>query len=164
MKPWPTTSTRPCGTRSAPRRTQASGSTIVARAVVDPVRQVDPAVRPHPLCEPARPDRARPERLARRLVAGVAPRALAAGKVMDERDAAAADLGDDLVPEHRPGRRAAELLDVRPAEAAGHDAGERPGPLRLGDVREPRLPLLVEYDGAHASIVGRWQSSSTAAT
>ena len=90
-------------------------------------------------------------------MAGVAARALAARQVVDERDAAAVDLGDDLVPEHGARRCAAELLDVRPAEAAGDDAGERPGAVRLGDLLEPRLPLLVEYDGAHRSIVGRWQ-------
>ncbi len=131
--------------------------------IVDPVGQVDPAVRPHPLGKPARPDRARPERLAGRLVTGVAARALAAREVVDERDAAAVDLGDDLVPEHRSRRRAAELLDVRPAEAAGEHAGERSRAFGVGDLREPRLPLLVQYDGAHGSIVGRWRSSSTAA-
>ena len=61
MKPWPTTSTRPCGTRSAPRRTQASGSPIVARAASSPSgRSTQPSVRTRS-GEPARPDRARPE-------------------------------------------------------------------------------------------------------
>ena len=140
MKPCPTTSTRPRGSRSAPRRTQASGSTYRRARVVDPVGKVDPAVRPHALGEPAGPDRARRERLAGRLVPGEAALALAAGQVVDERDAAAVDLGDDLVPEHGAGRRAAELLDVRSAEPAGEHARELARAVRLGDLRERGWP------------------------
>ena len=69
MKPFPTTSTRPRGTRSAPRSTHASGSTYVHARVVEP----RPAARPSPAPAPARRTRrarssARRELLARRLV------------------------------------------------------------------------------------------------
>ena len=128
--------------------------------VVDLVGQVDRAVRLHALGEPAGPDRRRRERLARRLVPGQAARALAARKVVEERDATAVDLGDDLVAEHLARVLRRQLLDVRAAEAAGEN-GE--GVLRLGHVDELRPPLLVEYDRAHRGIVGPWRSSSTVA-
>ena len=69
--------------------------------------------------KPAGHDRRLGELLARRLVPGAAARARAARPVVDERDRGRAAVAhDDLVPEHGPGRRAAELLDVRAAEPA----------------------------------------------
>ena len=60
-KPLPTTSTRPRGTRSAPRSTHASGSTIRAARVVDRVRQLDAAGACYALREAAGHDRRRRE-------------------------------------------------------------------------------------------------------
>ena len=58
---------------------------------------------------------------------------------------------DDLVAEHGPGRCATELLDVGAAEPAREHAHRVAG---SGRVREPGLSLCVEYDRAHARIVG----------
>ena len=88
MNPFPTTSTRPRGTRSAPRSTHASGSTYGPACVVDRIRQLHPARRPHALGEPTRHDRRLGKPLARRGVPAQAARARAATRVVDQRDAA----------------------------------------------------------------------------
>ena len=123
MKPLPTTSTRPRGTRSAPRRTQASGSTYVPRASstvsgssTQPAARTRSAKPPGTIVGLGKP-------LAGRLVPGEAAAAGAAAGVVDQGDAAAVGgRGDDLVPEHGPGRGDADLLDVRAAEPAGEHA------------------------------------------
>ena len=67
-------------------------------------------------------------------------RARAAGRVVDERDAAAVvRLRHDLVTEHDTGVRRVELLDIRPAQSAGEHADELARPLGLGHLRELRL-------------------------
>jgi len=80
--------------------------------------------------------------------------------VVDERDAPAVRLRDHLVSEYGARRRDADLLDVRSAEPAGEHANQLPVAVGLGHVRERRLPLPVEDDRAHGSIVGPWGSSS----
>ena len=64
------------------------------------------------------------------------------------------ELARDLVTEHGPAGRAAELLDVGAAEAAGAHAHEQAGAGRLGQVGELRQPVRVENDRAHRPIVG----------
>ena len=82
---------------------------------------------------------------------GPATLALAARLVVDERDALAVRLGHDLVPEHRPFRRAADLLDIAPAEAACEHA-EDIGPYGLGKLRLLRIPGRVEDDCPHRGV------------
>ncbi len=83
-------------------------------------------------------------------MARAAALALAAGEVVDERDASAAGrLGDDLVPEHRPGRGGNELLDVASAEPAGADPNALSRAVRLRNLPEPRVALGVDDDRAH---------------
>ena len=60
----------------------------------------------------------------------------------------------DLVPEHRAGGRAAELLDVGAAQTAGEYADELAGACRLGQLGELGQPVRVEDDRAHRRIVG----------
>ena len=135
-KPWPTTSTRPRGTRSAPRSTQASGSTYVARASSSAA-----GTSTHP--SRARARRSRPARssapansLARRLVPGPAPVACAARAVVHEHDAPpVVRLGDDLVAEHAAGE-----LGARASRHPSRRARTRaPGGSRrrLLDLRRP---------------------------
>ena len=70
----------------------------------------------------------------------VAARAFAARPVMHERETASARSRDDLVAEHRSGRRSAELLDVGAAETAGEHLEPV---LRLGELGEPRPAVRV---------------------
>ena len=114
---------------------------VRADGVVHGVGKLDPAAcRVHALREASRCDRRRSKGRARRLVACEAARALAARKVMHERDPAAVlDLADDLVTEDRAGRRDAELLHVGAAEPAGEDADDLRA-ARLRDVRDLGLP------------------------
>ena len=83
--------------------------------------------------------------------------AFAAGQVVDERDAPPVELRDDLVAEHRPRGRGADLLDVGAAQPAGEHADERAVPSGSGTSASRRLPRLVENDRAHRGIVGPWQ-------
>ena len=70
---------------------------------------------------------------------------------MDQRDAGAVGpLRDDLVPQHRSGRRAAELLDVGAAQPAREHAQRTVG---RGRIREPGVSVCVEHDRAHGRIV-----------
>jgi hypothetical protein len=89
--------------------------------------------------------------------------ALAAGQVVDECNAPAAAVRDDLVPQHSAGRCCPDLLDIRSAKAAGEHADELSRAVGLGHVRKRRLSVFVEDDRAHGSIVGRWRSSSIGA-
>ena len=83
-------------TRSAPRSTQASGSTYVPSASSIPSGSGRRSP-PPPAPRSRRNDRRRREALARRLVAGAAALALAARHVVDQRDARAVRaLRDDL--------------------------------------------------------------------
>ena len=100
-KPLPTTSTRPRGTRAAPRSTHASGSTIVARASSSASGISTPAVR-DAFREAARHDRRVGELLAGRLVPRAAARALAARPVMDEREPPLAVATTTSWPSTRP--------------------------------------------------------------
>ncbi len=80
---------------------------------------------------------------------GEAARALAAGPVVDQRDACPVGAPcDDLVAEHGSRRRAPELLDVGAAEPAGEHAHRV---VRRGHIREPGLSVSVEHDCAHAA-------------
>ena len=84
-------------------------------------------------------------------MAGETALALAAGEVVDQRDARSVrPQRDDFVAEHRPGGRDADLLDVRAAEPAREHA-HRLG--RRGRVREAGLSVCVEHDRAHVRIV-----------
>jgi hypothetical protein len=77
-------------------------------------------------------------------VAGEAARALAARQVVDKRSASSVrKLRDHLVSEHRAGRRAPELLDVRSAQPAGQDADGLAAAVRLGHLGERGLPGRV---------------------
>ena len=59
---------------------------------------------------------------------------------MDERHAPAVGrLRDDLVPEHRPRRGEAELLDVGAAEPAREDGHQLAGPVGLRHLGRLRL-------------------------
>ncbi len=121
-----------------------------AHGVVEVVRERQGCCRPGALGEPARQDRRLGEPLAGRLVPRAAPVAFAARQVVHERDAPPLGvLGDDLVPQHRPGRGAAELLHVRSAEAARAHGDEVSGAAGLRDVGERRLPGAVQDDGLH---------------
>ena len=74
---------------------------------------------------------------AQRLVPRTAELALAAGGVVDERDApAVGGLRHDLVAEHDSRMGDTDLLDVGATEPAGEDADELPRPIGLADVRE----------------------------
>jgi hypothetical protein len=85
---------------------------------------------------------------------------VAAGKVVDQRDrCSVARRATTSWPEHRPGRRDADLLDVRAAEPAREHA-HRLG--RRGRVREAGLSVCVEHDRAHVRIV--WIASPSDAT
>ena len=118
--------------------------------VVDPVGEGDRSGSAGALREAAGDDRRRREALARRLVAGAAAVALAARQVVDERDAVAFPvLGDDLVAEDGARSRAADLLDVRPTQAAGAHGHELAVPVGLGPVGERRLPRLVQHNRSH---------------
>ena len=133
-------------------RPQDAGERLGERSdcVVEPVGERDRLGSAGALGEAAGDDRRRREALARRLVAGAAAVALAAGQVVDERDAVAFPvLGDDLVPEDGAGSRAADLLDVRPAEAAGAHGHELAVPVGLGPVGDLRLPRLVQHHRSH---------------
>ena len=133
------------GRRAAPRSTQASGSTIVPRQSGQSRGQRRPsALRRTRSARPARPDRRLGEPLAGRLVAREAALALAAGRVVDERHAAAVvDLRDDLVAEHRAGVRRVELLDVGAAEPAGDDRARASPAVRLGHVARATRSLAI---------------------
>jgi hypothetical protein len=62
--------------------------------------------------------------------------------VGDDGDAIAVlELPGDLMPEHRPGGRAAELLHVRAAEPTRPHAHEQTGAVRLGQVDELGTPV-----------------------
>ena len=133
-------------------RPQNAGEWLGERSdrVVDPVGERDRLGSAGALGEAAGDNRRRREALARRLVAGAAAVALAARQVVDERDAVAFPvLGDDLVPENGAGSRAADLLDVRPAEAAGAHGHERAVPVGLGPVGDLRLPRLIQHHRSH---------------
>ena len=65
-------------------------------------------------------------------MAGETALALAARKVMDSATRAVGGHCDDLVPEHRPRRGEAELLDVGAAEPAREDGHELAGPSGSG--------------------------------
>jgi len=51
------------------------------------------------------------------------------------------ELPGDLMPEHRPGGRAAQLLHVGAAKPAGPHAHEETGAVRLGQVDELGTPF-----------------------
>ena len=144
MNPWPTTSTRPRGTCRTPRSTHASGSTIVPRASsTSSGSETQPLARTRSAKPPGRIVGAAKCR-AQRLVAGTAELAVAAGRVVDERDAAAVGgLRHDLVAEHRSGWGDTDLLDVGAAEPAGEDANELARPIGLVDVFELGSSLRV---------------------
>src|SRR6266542_4706292 len=125
---------------------------VGAERIADRIRQRDEGVAPSALGESTRPDRRLGEALARRLVPRAAAPALAAGQMVDEDDAlAAVPRRDDLVSEHRAGRRTSDLLDVRTAEPARADVRELALAAGLRDLVEPRLPVVVEHDRAHYS-------------
>jgi hypothetical protein len=71
--------------------------------------------------------------------------------VMDERDSPPVHFGHHLVAEHRSLRRAPDLLDVAPAEAACEHANDF-GPFWLGKVRVLRTPGRVENDCPHRGV------------
>ena len=89
-----------------------------------------------------------------RLVPGPAAVALAAGQMVDERDApAVSPLATTSWPRTVPAA-AAELLDVRAAQAARDDVDQLARAVRLGHLAERRLPGFVENDRPHGGIVG----------
>jgi len=95
----------------------------------DRIRELDGKLdsdrRPHAFRKATGDDRRLVEGLAHGLVPGAAAVALAARKVVDERDALAVLAPrDHLVTEDEPGRVGPELLDVRAAEPAGEDRDE----------------------------------------
>ena|SRR5471030_958242 len=80
----------------------------------------------------------------------------AAGHAMHDRDARPVlELACDLVPEHRSGRRAAELLHVGATEPTGTHTHEQTGARGLRQIGELREPVRVENYRAHRPIVGR---------
>jgi hypothetical protein len=127
------------------RTAQHAGEWLGHRSarVVDAGRQIDPALRPRALREAARPDRGRRERGAERLVPCAAWRALAAGRVVDERDPPPVpELSDDLVSKHLSRTSGvAELLHVGAAQAAREDTHQLAGAVRLRDLGELRLAV-----------------------
>ena len=157
MNPLPTTRTRPRGTRSAPRRTQASGSTIAPR----PVGPVLGQRRPIPGVAHARRTRragSSAPRSARRSTRG--PRGSARTSPHDAWWTSATRrpsprLRDDLVAEHGARVRGVELLDVGAAQPAREDAhrARRGRPARAR--RRARAPRPVDDDRAHGRIVRR---------
>ena len=148
MKPCPTISTRPRGRRSAPRRTQASGSTIVARASsTSSGRSTQPCVCTRSANPPGRIVAA-----ANASHVDSCPARQRAhsphGRWWRSATRRPSTSATTSWPSTSPACSGVELLDVRAAEAAGEDAAA--APLRLGHVDELRPPLLVEYDRAHA--------------
>ena len=89
------------------------------------------------------------------LVAGEAALARAARDAVHHRHARTVlELARDFVTEHRARRGAAELLDVRAAEATRLHTHEQPRAGRLRDVGQLRQAVGVENDRAHRPIVG----------
>jgi hypothetical protein len=84
-------------------------------------------------------------------VPGPAALAFAARLMVDERDTLPVRFGHDLMAEHRPFGRAADLLDITPAEAACEHADDI-GPFRLGKLRLLRIPGRVEDDCPHRGV------------
>ena len=82
---------------------------------------------------------------------GPAALALAARLMVDEGDAFPVRLGHHLVAEHSSLRRAADLLDIAPAEAACEHA-EDIGPVGLGKLRLLGIPGRVEDDCPHRGV------------
>ena len=124
--------------------------------VVDAVGEIDPAVRACSLGEPAGNDRRLGERCAEGLVTRPAVVAVAARRVVHERDATPVrQAGDDFVPEDDAIEPAhPELLDVGAAEAARDDLHRLAAAAGLGDVGEHGDPVGVEDDRTHGRIVG----------
>src|SRR5262249_59033222 len=79
--------------------------------------------------------------------------------------------GPDLVAEHRPRGRRAELLDVRAAQAARLDGQDLTRADGLADFGQCGQSRVIEDDRPHGGIVGgaveqgggRWRSSFTGA-
>ena len=142
MKPLPTTSTRPRGTRSHAAQDTGERLDVRPAGVVDRVRKLDPPGGPNPLGETAGHDRRLGEPLAGRLVPRQAAATGAAPGVMDEGYATpVAGPGHDLVPEHGALGPHADLLHVRPAEPAREHGHELAGRRRFGDLGEAGLPV-----------------------
>ena len=125
---------------------------VGADRVVQVVRKVDPPAQGrNALGETAGLDRRSAELDAGRLVPGLAALAFAAWLMVDEGHVLPVRFGHDLVPEHRSFRRAADLLDIASAEAAGEDA-EDIGPFGLGKLCLLRIPGRVEDDCPHRGV------------
>ena len=119
-----------------------------AGRVVDPIRERDAVGGRDFVREAAGDDRRRGKPLARRLVPRPAAVALAAGQMVDERDARPVGAQrDDFVPEHRPRGSTTDLLHVRAAEPAGEHGHRLAGGRR--HVGKPGPSLFVEHDRAH---------------
>ena len=89
------------------------------------------------------------------LVAGEATLTRAARDAVHHRHARTVlELARDFVTEHRARGGAAQLFDVRAAEATRLHANEQPRAGRLRDVRQLRQTIGVENDRAHRPIVG----------
>ena len=125
---------------------------VGAEHVVHVVRKLHPAAQGRDaLRKSARLNRRRAELGAGRLVPGAAALALAARLMVDEGDPLPVRLGHDLVAEHRPLGRAADLLDIAPAEAAGEHTDDI-APFGLGKLRLLRIPGRVENDCPHRGV------------
>jgi hypothetical protein len=122
--------------------------------IIERGRKVDPCPRRRPLRQPTGLDRRRAELLARRFMACAAAFTLAAWQVVNEHDATAVRIGDDLVAENRTRGGVADLLDIGAAQPAGTHVHALPVPFRLCDLTQKGLPISIENDGAHGGIVG----------
>ena len=112
--------------------------------------------RAQPLGEAARVDAQLLELVARRLMAGTAALAVPARDAVHDRDVRAVfEDARHFMTEDCAGGAAAELLDIRAAEAAGEYVDEVAGTCRVGNLGEPGQPVRVEDDRAHATILGR---------
>ena len=141
-KPLPTTSTRPRGTRSAPRSTHASGSTIVARASSSESGSSTPSAARDALGEAAGDDRRRRElrRTSTRARRGSARTRRRAGDARARR-APSARAHDDLVAEH--GARRAPAPSFSTSEPQSPHASTSHGVVRLVDLGELRPAVRV---------------------
>src|SRR5262245_17808449 len=90
------------------------------------------------------------------------PRALAAGKMVDERNAASVCRPrHDLVPEHSAGRCRCELLQIRAAQPAREHVDQHTGAVGLVNLCENGLTGAVQNDRPHGAIVRRRREEET---
>lgn len=123
--------------------------------VVDARRQLHPALHPNPFREATWTDGRRRKLRAERLMSGQALSALTAGRVVNERNAAAVSrLANDLVPQHDASMCRIELFDIRAAQSAGSHAHHVARAVGVWHLAEHRQASSIDNDRPHWRILG----------